>query len=390
MRLAFAHHQDVLNTGGERKPGAIGIHTAAENITLHVRNAVDVFDYLAPLRNLCSIPAAVRIALYQKVTHKKYYGWAEPSLSRGYGRQIAEKLRRSRANVLLCTEVKHAAFVPGELPVAVWTDSLYGGLFDYYETFSGLCSHTVKDMQAMDHAAVERCERLIFASEWAARRAIELYGASEEQVKVVPYGANLAAGFDRTEAERLIHEKRFEGPCRLLFAGVEWRRKGGDTAIRIAEHLQSQGIPVELTVLGTDPAGHMKQIPDFVKSAGFLSPAKPDELAAMRRLYQEAHFLLLPCRAECFGHIFPEANSFALPVIASNTGGIPTAVHENINGFCFEPERAHDYANCIARLFGDPDEYRALSLRAFDDYTNRLSWDAAANRVVQILDELSD
>ena len=388
MKLAFAHHLDLQKKARARKPGAVGIHSAAENIALHLKEACEEFRYLAPLHNLCSPAAAARILLCQKLTREKYYGWAEPSLSRGYGRQLARKLKDCPADAVLCTEVKHAAFLKTGRPVVVWTDSLYGGLFDYYQTFTGLCRRTQRDLQEMDRAAVKNCARLIFASDWAAKRAMELYGASPEQVKVVPYGANLTSGLSRTDAGKLVAEKSFDGVCRLLFTGVEWKRKGGDTAIKAVEILNAQGIRTEITFLGTDPARHMKNLPEFVKSAGFLSPAKPDERARMETLYREAHFLIQPCRAECFGHIFPESSSFALPVVASNTGGIPTAVHEGINGYCFDPEATGRYAECIGRLFSNPDEYRTLAMKAFDDYNARLSWSQAAGQVIKILEGL--
>jgi glycosyltransferase involved in cell wall biosynthesis len=388
VNLAFAHHLNVRQSAEARKPGAVGIHSAAENIALNLQAAADDFHYLAPLKNRCTALAAARILLYQKLTREKYYGWAEPSLSRGYGRQLSRKMENCNAQALLCTEVKHAAFLKTGRPVAVWTDSLYGGLFDYYQTFTGLCRRTQRDLQTMDRAAVKNCARLIFASDWAAQRAIELYGASSEQVKVVPYGANLTSNLSRDAAEQLVHGKTFDGVCRLLFTGVEWKRKGGDTAVQIAECLNAQGLCTEITFLGTDPARHLKEVPEFVKTAGFLSPSKPDERARMERLYRDAHFLIQPCRAECFGHIFPEASSFALPVVASNTGGIPTAVHEGINGYCFDPEATGRYAECIGKLFSNPDEYRALAMSAFDDYTARLSWEQAAQQVVKILNEL--
>ncbi len=388
MKLAFAHHLDLNRSAENRKPGAVGIHTATENIALHLKTTCDGFEMLAPLRNLCNPLAAARIILYPQLTKKKYYGWAEPSLSRGYGRQLSRKLARSTADVVLCTEVKHAAFLKTDRPVAIWTDSLYGGLVDYYQTFSGLSEKTLRDLRAMDRAAVANCDRLIFASDWAAQKAIELYGADPAKVKVAPYGANLTGGLTREEAVARVESKPFDGVCRLLFTGVEWKRKGGDTAIRIAEKLIARGIPTEIAFLGTEPSNHLEQVPDFVKSAGFLSLNKPDELATMKQLYRDAHFLLQPCRAECFGHIFPEANSFALPAVASNSGGIPTAVHEGINGYCVDAEDAEAYVDRIARLFQHPDEYRALSLKAFDDYHARLSWKQVADRVAQILEKI--
>lgn len=384
MKLAFGHHLDLLQHG-EKRPGTFGIHTAAENMVLHLRNHVEELDYLPPLNNRCTLPAAARIALLPKLSRKKYYGWSEPSLSRSYGRQLARKLEQSEASAVLCNEVKHVAYLHTDRKKAIWTDSLYGGLFEYYQTFSNLCSRTRRDMETMDRAAVANCDRLIFVSDWAAQRAIELYGADPDRISVVPYGANVTSGLSRQEAEKLTAEKPFDGVCRLLFTGVEWHRKGGDTAMKIVKRLNAQGIRTELTFLGTDPAKRIKQVPDWVNAIGFLSPSKPDELEKMRQLYRNAHFLLQPCRAECFGHIFPEANSFALPAIASNTGGIPTAVHESVNGYCFDPEAAGSYADCIGRLFAAPDEYRTLAMNAFDDYHARLTWDKVTEQVSDIL-----
>lgn len=299
MNLAFAHHRDVLRDAAARQPGAAGIHSAAANIALHLDRTAGGFQYIAPLRNVCSPWTAAQILLRSRREKNGYYAWAEPSLSRGYGRQIARRLSGRPAQAVLCTEVKHAAFLCSDRPVVLWTDSLYGGLIDYYKTFSGLDRRTIRNLQTMDRAAVRHCARLIFAADWAARRAKELYGATDEQVKVVPYGANLSSGMTREDAEQRIADKPFNGICRLLFAGVEWRRKGGDTAIEIVRRLNAQGLRAEITFLGTDPAKQMEHVPEFVKSAGFLSPAKPERPLSAATL---------PCRV--LRSYFPRGQQF--------------------------------------------------------------------------------
>lgn len=388
MKLAFGHHRNFLHRG-EIRPGTFGLHTAAENIALSLEAETGAIEQLGPLKNLCSPAAALRIAAYNKFCgNKRYYGWAEPSLSRNYGRQMVHKLKTSDADTVLCNETKHAAYLNTDRKVILWTDTLYAGIFDYYDTFSNLCRRTRDAMVQMDRAAVANCDLLLFASDWACENAIRLYGADPDKVKPVPYGANFTSGMDKNEAENLVGNKSFDGPCRLLFAGVEWQRKGGDTALHVVERLRENGMEAEITFLGTDPLKHMKSIPDFVHCAGFLSPNKPDELETMRQLYQQAHFLLQPCRAECFGHIFPEANSFALPAIASNTGGIPTAVQEGINGFCVDVEDVGAYADCIAKLFKNPVAHRELSMKAFDDFHARLTWQQSARTAHDLIAQL--
>lgn len=387
MKLAFGHHRNFLHQG-ETRPGTFGLHTAAENIALSLEAETGSIEQLGPLRNIPSPAAALRILAGRKPRAQKYYDWAEPSLSRNYGRQMARKLKYSDTDVVLCNETKHAAYLHTDRKVVLWTDTLYGGIFDYYQTFSNLCRRTRSNLQQMDRAVVENCDLLVFASDWASQNAIRLYNADPQKVKTIPYGANFTSEMTRSEAEELVEKKSFNGPCRLLFAGVEWKRKGGDIAIRIVENLISQGIPAEITFLGTDPTKHMDSIPEFVTCAGFLSLSKPDELAKMKQLYRDAHFLLQPCRAECFGHIFPEANSFALPAIASNTGGIPTAIHDGINGYCVDVEDVGAYVHRIAELFQHPERYRELALNAFDDYHSRLSWKKSAQTLALALENL--
>lgn len=74
-------------------------------------------------------------------------------------------------------------------------------------------------------------------------------------------------------------------------------------------------------------------------------------------------------RAECFGLVFAEANSFGVPALARAVGGIPTAIHNDVNGFAFERDANLDeYVSYIAGLMANPTRYRELAFSSFNEY----------------------
>lgn len=79
-------------------------------------------------------------------------------------------------------------------------------------------------------------------------------------------------------------------------------------------------------------------------------------------IYPDIDVAVVPSlRDEAFGRIVPEANSFGIPVIVSNRGGLPEIVEEGVNGFVFSPDSEGGLAAAM-RLFVDrPDLAASMS-----------------------------
>ena len=103
----------------------------------------------------------------------------------------------------------------------------------------------------------------------------------------------------------------------------------------------------------------------------------------------DSHFLILPSRAECFGVVFAEASSFGLPSVATNTGGVSTAIRDGRNGQTFPLSASPaEYCNYIERLFLSKQAYRDLALSSFQEYSARLNWAAAGRQVCELVQAL--
>jgi glycosyltransferase involved in cell wall biosynthesis len=240
---------------------------------------------------------------------------------------------------------------------------------------------------AYEKAALKKAALALYSSDWAARSAVDAYGIDPRKVAVVPFGPNLDTLPDAEQVTALV-QGRDADVCRLLFIGVEWERKGGDIAIEAAQALNDAGVPTQLTVIGCRPP--MSRLPEFVSSRGFISKTTESGCAQLRRIMGSSHFLIHPARAEAFGVVFAEAAAFAVPAIASEVGGIPTAIRNGRNGYLLPSDSDGEaYATLIKEIFDDRERYRDLAMSSFGEYETRLSWRTGAETVIRYVQALS-
>ena len=328
----------------------------------------------------------IKKLFYSKALGQRYQYQREPWVAAGYADQIESRLSPS-VNCILSPGSIPIARIRSRIPTVFYTDATFAGMLGFYDDFSNLCAETIRNGHRLEQEALASCSLAIYSSDWAAKTAIENYSVDPRKVRVVPFGANIECNRTHEDIVKLIH-RRPKDVCRLLFLGVDWRRKGGPVALEIAERLNKAGLKTELHIAGlrqppVDP------LPDFVIDHGFISKSTPEGKARLEQLIAGSHFLVLLSKAEAYGLVLCEANSFGVPDIVSNVGGIPTIVRDEINGKLFPLETsAADHALYIANLFSDYDRYEELALSSFEEYQQRLNWDVAGRRLMALLNEL--
>ncbi len=311
-------------------------------------------------------------------------GYAE--VIKSLNEQVARKLDKLKVDVVFASGFNHICLLECEQPIVFWHDAMFASVRGYYSPLETDSKETIEMFEAVDRMALQNCTLAIFASDWAARNARDRYDVDSSKIKVVPFGANLECGRTPNDIKTMV-AARSKDKCKLLFIGYAWQRKGGDIVLKIAEELNRQGLNTELAIVGCEPEIE-GAVPDYVKILGFISKATPEGMKTLDRLFSEAHFLVIPSRAECFGIVFAEASSFGLPSIATITGGIPAAVRDEVNGKLFSLDApVSEYCSYILSLMSDPLRYEELSLSAFNEYRTRLDWDVGARTVKTLLEE---
>jgi glycosyltransferase involved in cell wall biosynthesis len=303
------------------------------------------------------------------------------SLARWNASHLAVRLRAERVDLAICiANSRLTAFLADRLPTIHVSDATAPLMLNYYAEFSRLPRVLAQNACRLDCLAVLRSRACLFPTEWAARSAIRDYGAEPSRVHVIPWGANIDAPESPSD-DRAVRTD----VCHLVFIGVDWDRKGGAIAVAATMRLAAAGHVVKLHIIGTKP-----DLPDKAESIiihGFINKATEEGRLEFERIMRQAAFLFVPTRQDCYGIVFPEANSYGVPIITTQTGGVQDVVNEGVNGHCLPIEATADaYANLIWTIWSDRSRYdrlRKSSRARFDHVLNWNSWLSAAAPIIQ-------
>lgn len=178
--------------------------------------------------------------------------------------------------------------------------------------------------------------------------------------KIVSYG------FDESRFRVLRHpvdikkySANYEFKDYVVFAGRFVKQKGMMTLLRAFESL-----PIKLMLLGSGES--QPEIEDYIRMhnlgnvelRGFLSGREFQEII------RNAKFVIVPSEwYENSPNIIRESFAMGKPVIASDIGGLPELVTEDV-GLLFKPENVQDLQEKITILYNDDDLVRILGANA--------------------------
>ncbi|NQU95955.1 MAG: glycosyltransferase family 4 protein [Candidatus Omnitrophica bacterium] len=353
-------------------------------MTKGLRKYFPALDTVGPLRYKDSWILKKKNLIYQRFFQSKFFPQYDISSLKYFSKQVSEKIQGKKIDVIFSIHPDPIAFFQTDKPVIFTSDATFASLLRLYPALRNLSRESVRNGHLLFQRAIDKCALAIFPSEWAAESARQDYGTDPRKVHVIPYGANIDNDRNRDDIMKLI-ESRSKNVCKLLFIGVDWKRKRGDAAVRIAVELNRRGLKTELYIVGCHPPSGEK-LPDFVKKLGYIDKKSKAGGEQLRKLFEESHFFVLPSQAECFGIVFCEANSFGMPCIATNIGGIPTIFKDNLNGKLFPVENMVEGATqYILQIFPRFDHYQELCLSSFEEYKNRLNWDTFSEKTRELI-----
>ena len=102
---------------------------------------------------------------------------------------------------------------------------------------------------------------------------------------------------------------------------------------------------------------------------------------------EESHVLVLPTSYAWEGQPISiiEALAFGTPVVATRFRGIPEQVIDGYNGFLIEPHNPPQIAECIERMWNEPERYREMSLNARRHFEQNFTQQAHLDRLLPII-----
>lgn len=160
---------------------------------------------------------------------------------------------------------------------------------------------------------------------------------------VIPSGIN-----DFWFGNRLTSSRHFpRSPLKLLYVGELTKNKNLESTIAATAMLNSRGIPVELTIVGT--GSHENQIAAIASRHKGLVNLRGWVTGWQERLavYRNADVFVMPSFKETFGLVYFEAMSQGLPVIYSRGEGIDGYFEQGRVGYACNPSNVTEIADRI-------------------------------------------
>jgi glycosyltransferase involved in cell wall biosynthesis len=305
-------------------------------------------------------------------------------LSMAYGRFYRKKISATQCDVIVAPVASNEiGYLKTSVPVIYLSDATFTVMENYYFETAHVSRFYVWQGNHLEKRAIQNATAALYCSEWAANSAVRNYDAPAGKVHVIPFGANI----DSIPPRDALRQGSTDGKCRLLFVGRGWRRKGGQLAVDALLALRARNVDAELTIVGCNPPEPINH--PHVTIIPRLNQNLPEERLALQELYYKADFFVLPTRAECWGIVFCEASAYGLPIVATDTGGVPTAVQQNINGVLLPPSAdGQAYADEIFAIWSDPARYQRLRRTSRERYESVLNWEAWGQSVRVLLENI--
>ncbi len=294
---------------------------------------------------------------------------------RKFADQLQKQLLKTPCDVIFAPVASaELTFLETKIPIIYLSDATFKLYNDYYQL--NLDQQEAEWAAKQESIALSKASRIVYPSEWVADSAIYDYQVEKAKVEIIPFGANL----DTSPLSEAVLSKEQNSPCRLLFVGKDWHRKGGEIAFQTLISLHKMGIDAELVVVGSVPPAEIKH--DKLTVIPYLDKNIPQQRQKLNELFLKSHFFVFPTRADFSPIVICEANAFGLPVLTTDGGGIPTIIKNGTNGYMLPLSASgDDYANLIAQLFSDKTNYEQLVHSSRKEYEVRLNWDKWAENI---------
>jgi len=324
--------------------------------------------------------------ILHKIGGKSFAYEREYYVARHFAEQAKSKLK-AKTDIVFSPGSIPIALLETEKPKVFYTDTSFAGMLHFNPNYSKLCSESIRHGNNLEQKALESSKLIIYSSEWAAKTAITHYKVDPGKIKIVPFGANIDCQRNIDDIERII-QSRSSKTCDLLLIASDWNRKGGDMAIKVTRYLNDSGFKTRLHIIGVDKIP-IRALPEYVIHHGFISKSTLEGRKQIDELIAKSHFLILPSIADCSPIALSEANSFGLPCITTDVGGIPSIIIDDLNGKMFSLKAsAEEWCEYIMATFLDKKRYIELCLGSFNEYETRLNWNVAGKSIVKLIREI--
>ncbi len=238
---------------------------------------------------------------------------------------------------------------------------------------------------------VDAADRLVANTDREAGELVDLYDADPARVSVAEPGVDLATFAPGPQEVARAELGVPRDAVLLLFVGRIQPHKGPDVLVRAAAELARRRPDLRdrlvVGILGGASGSGVRSpmgLDALAERRGIGANVRlvpPVDRATLAQWYRAADVVAVPSHSESFGLVAVEALACGTPVVASNVGGLPTAVGDA--GLLVDGHDTADWATALGRVVLDPERRAVLSRRAAE-HAAGFGWGRTAKRLERV------
>ena len=228
----------------------------------------------------------------------------------------------------------------------------------------------------------------VIAVSQAAAQFCHSLGLPEERIAIVPNGVDLSC-FNRKVDGSLIRKQLGLGTSPLVVTALRLIKRKNPAQLISAFAKVLEVVPdAKLVIAGSGPEKDklIRQVRrlDITNSVFLPGVLLKEQIAQLMAI---ANVFVLPSRTEAFGLAALEAAATGVPVICSDSGGIPEVFQNGFDSLLYPPGNNNAMAESMICLLQDKELAKKLGGNAIKT-AGRFTWEIAAERMLQVYEKV--
>lgn len=260
-----------------------------------------------------------------------------------------------------------------------------GGL-SFRETVANLF---MRQLSKVEEHATRLADLVVTVSNYSKKRIVDLYGADETKIRVVPNGVD-PEKFKPFDSEQFKRSIGLQDKNVVLFVGRLIPRKGLTYLVEAARKVTEEMPNTIFVIVGNGPLRH--QIISTLEKLHLAGNFRffgdvSDEM--LPNFYGLADVFVLPSIQEGQGIALLEAQASTKPVVAFNVSGVTEAVLDEKSGFLVDRANSEMLGEAIMKLLADKTLREHMGSAGRDFVRRNFTWDICAQKMLTIYREAS-